>query len=202
MPDKRKKGFTFIELMAVISIIAILIVIATIFWSQQARNQEFRKISELFVQQIREAQAEAKAYGMDPEGYTSSGSFANGVSGDYVGIIGIKGLNKTPQVQEYKNVEINFTNFQITPMTETTFNNDYKGVALLLGFKSGGGYAFNKMLPFNPNGTPMTPTGETEPTDPYYEIEIVRKTDSGGILKKVRVQIDKTTGAVNTLQDK
>lgn len=195
MLSKKNKGFTFIEIMVVLAIIAILVTIGTIYWSKQVRDKEFNAKFDEMVQQVSEAQALARSYGMDPTGYDSDGSFSNNVQQDYVGMLAVKGLNKTPKFQEYNNVQINFTNFQITSMTESKFNSDFQGAAILYGTKSGSAYTFDKMLIFGPNGAPLTPTGETAPSDTYYEIEMCRRDSGGNYIKCSRLRINSTTGA-------
>ena len=196
MWHRRKRGFSLLELIFVIAILSILILIGTLNWRTAMKNKEFKTQFDNLVQQVKEAQIMAKAHGRGISDYSDSGAFTNDEVGDYNVILTNHGANRTDKTNIYKNVTINFVNFQIKSMLETDLNDDFKGVALVFGVA---GSAYNKMLPFDANGVPVTPAGQTPPSpNPIYEIEMFRKDSGGNYLNRGRIFIDGTTGAIRT----
>ncbi len=196
MKHRRRPGFTLLELLIIIVILSTLILIGTLNWRRTMKNQEFRTQFDSIVQQVREAQVMAKSHGRGISDYNNSGAFANDQPGDYNVVLLNRGANRSDKKSVYKDIAIDFVNFEIEPMTKADLDSDFEGVALMFGLD---GEEYNKMLPFGSNGVPVTPQGQTPPSPtPVYEIEVSRKDSGGNYLNRGRIFIDGTTGAIRS----
>jgi prepilin-type N-terminal cleavage/methylation domain-containing protein len=204
--SRRSRGFTILELVIVLVIMAILLAMGTLYWQKQMRDNQFRTQFNQLVEQIREAQVLARSYGVSPTGYNNSGAtFDNTTTRDYTSFVAVNGINITWKSNVYKNVRVSFNNFTIRPMTDDNLHNSFKGVALALGYLdtgSPGKYFYDKMLPFDANGTPFCPQGETGVMTGEYEIEMSVIDSSGSVQKSGKIFIDSTTGAVRSVDVK
>lgn len=202
MQGKRRSGFSLLELLIVVVVMSILILIGTINWRASIRMQEFNTQFDRFVQQLKEAQTMARAYGLAPEGYESGGDATFDQQGEYRITVYTNGMNSAPRSQNYKDLIFNFDNFEIKPMDEDKLREQFKGAAIVFYFKGEDGYTATKMLPLNPNGTPACPIDQGAPTDAYYELEVTQKDRDGALMQSRKIRMDSNTGALEIIKVK
>ncbi len=157
---KRHRAFTTMELIIVVAIAAVILAIGMLRYRQQMMRQRFRVACDNLVQQIKQAQAEARAYGQMPSGYSDDLDGSNNQTRDYKVFLINNGIQQPMRYKEYKNLTLNF-NFMIKPMREDNLKNNFKGVCLAFGYpdpEHPARYKYDNMIIFGPTGAPVMPT--------------------------------------------
>jgi len=194
-----KRAFTIIELLIVIAIIAIALSFGLLHYRRQLAFREFQTNFDKMVQQIKEAQAKAKAYGSLPSGYQGDEDPHTGETRDYRVFIVNNGLGRNITYEEYNDVRLDF-NFLIRPMNQQRMEEEFKGVCIAFGYNETGGdpdeYNFDNTLIFGPDGIPIMPSDGT--------VQAPSNIDLGGgkIIKDefaIRMAIEDSSG--NTIRD-
>lgn len=189
--SRKNFGFTLIEIIVVIAIVAILFTISLGRYNQYVRVRQFNAAFDNLKSTIEEAQAQARAYGKDPTGYQESGSLRQNVIRDkqFLRLVR-RDLGKNDIIEEFVNV-YTFISAANAPMTQARINSHYKGVAVTYGNKTGPGtndFEYDWVLMFGPDGNLHLPGLDASVNEIYIEMSTRDNTH------KSRLYIDRYTG--------